>query len=201
MMARTGRRPGDSGTREAILDAARRSFAEDGYEQSTMRSIAGRARVDPALLYHYFGSKEQLFVSAMQLPFRPSELIPTLVEGGREGLGERIVRLFLAIWDQGDGVSPFLALLRSASSNERAAAMLREFMSREVIGQLARTLGAPQAELRATLVGSQVAGLAVVRYILRVEPLASADHDTVVACVAPTVQRYLTEDLGLGPVP
>ncbi|HWB70896.1 MAG TPA: TetR family transcriptional regulator [Egibacteraceae bacterium] len=200
-MARTGRRPGDSGTRGAILDAARRSFAEDGYEASTMRSIAGRAGVDPALLYHYFGSKEQLFVTAMQLPFSPSELIPTVVEGGRERLGERIVRLFLAIWDRGDGLSPFLALLRSASANERAAAMLREFISREVIGQLARTLGLPQAELRATLVGSQVAGLAVVRYILRVEPLASADHDTVVACVAPTVQRYLTEDLGLGPVP
>ena len=193
-MVRTGRRPGESGTREAILEAARRAFADRGYEGATIRDIAAWARVDPALVHHFYGSKEQLFTAAMDLPFRPSEIIPTLLEGGPEGLGERILRLFLTIWDQ-PGVSPFVALLRSASSNERAAAMLREFISKEVIGRVARSLGLPHAELRATLVGSQLAGLAVVRYILRVEPLASAQHDTVTACVAPTLQRYLTADL------
>ena len=195
-MVRTGRRPGDSGTRKAILDAARGIFSEHGYDGATIRGIATTAGVDPALVYHFYGSKEQLFVAAMELPFRPSELIPILLEGGPEGLGERILRLFLSIWDQ-PGVSPFVALLRSASSNDRAAAMLREFISHEVIGRVARSLGVPGAELRATLVGSQLAGLAVVRYILRVEPLASADHDTVVASVAPALQRYLTEDLAL----
>ena len=150
--------------------------------------------MDPALVHHFYGSKEQLFAVAMELPFRPSEVIPTLLEDGPEGLGERILRLFLGIWDQ-PGVSPFVALLRSASSNERAAAMLREFISREVIGRVARSLGVPHPELRATLVGSQLAGLAVVRYILRVEPLASAEHDTVIAWVAPTLERYLTADL------
>jgi AcrR family transcriptional regulator len=191
-MVRTGRRPGESGTREAILDAARRAFAEQGYDGATIRGIAGGAEVDPALVYHYYGSKEELFVAAMELPFAPSEIIPHLLEGDPEALGERILRVFVSIWDQ-PGVSPFVALLRSASSNEQAAAMLREFMSQEVIGRIARSLGVSQAELRATLVGSQLAGLVMVRYILRVEPLASADHETVIASVAPTLQRYLTD--------
>jgi AcrR family transcriptional regulator len=136
-MVRTGRRPGESGAREAILDAARRAFSEHGYEGATIRGIAARAGVDPALVHHFYGSKEQLFATAMELPFRPSEIIPTLLEGGPDGLGERILRLFLPIWDE-PGVSPFVALIRSASSNQRAAAMLRKFMSQEVIGRLAR---------------------------------------------------------------
>lgn len=194
-MARTGRRRGESGTREAILGAARVAFAEHGYEGATIREIATRARVDPALVYHFHDSKEELFAAAMALPFQPSEILPPLLEEGPDGLGERILRLFLGISDRPGG-SPFIALLRSASSNEAAARMLREFMSREVIGRVAHALGVPDAELRATLVGSQLAGLATARYILRMEPLASADHDTVIACVAPTLQRYLTGDLG-----
>lgn len=193
-MVRTGRRPGESGTREAIVEAARGAFAEHGYEGATIRGIAGRAGVDPALVYHFHGSKEELFAAAMRLPFQPSEMIPSLLEGDPDGLGERILRLFLAVSDQPGG-SPFVALMRSASTNERAARMLREFLTREVIGRVARALGAPDAELRATLVGSHLAGLAMARYILRMEPLASADRDTVVAAVAPTLQRYLTGDL------
>lgn len=194
-MVRTGRRPGESGTREAILEAARRAFAEHGYEGATIRGIAARAGVDPALVYHFHASKEELFAAAMQLPFQPSEIIPPLLEGGPEGLGERILRFFLTVSDRPGG-SPFVALIRSASTNDQAAAMLGEFMSREVIGRVARALGFPGAELRATLVGSQLAGLAMVRYVLRLEPLASADHDTVIACVGPTLQRYLTGSLG-----
>lgn len=193
-MVRTGRRPGESGTREAIVEAARGAFAEHGYEGATIRGIAARAGVDPALVYHFHGSKEELFAAAMRLPFQPSEMIPSLLEGDPDGLGERILRLFLAVSDQPGG-SPFVALMRSASTNERAARMLREFLTREVIGRVARALGAPDAELRATLVGSHLAGLAMARYILRMEPLASADRDTVVAAVAPTLQRYLTGDL------
>ncbi len=193
-MARPGRRPGDSGTREAILDAARVTFAELGYDGATIRAIAAKAEVDPALVYHFHASKEELFAAALQLPFRPSEVIPALLEGDPEGLGERLLRFFLSVSDR-PGVSPFVALLRSAASNEQASEMLRQFLSEEVLGRIARSLAAPQAELRGTLVGSQLAGLAMVRYILRVEPLASADHDTLVACVAPTLQRYLTGDL------
>lgn len=194
MRSRSGRRPGESGTREAILDAARRAFADRGYEGATIRGIASRAGVDPALVHHFYGSKDRLFAAAMELPFTPSEILPSLLEGGPDGLGERILRFFLAVNDQ-PGAGSFVALIRSASSHERAATMLREFISREVIGRLAASLGVPQAELRATLVGSQLAGLAMVRYVLRVEPLASADRETVIACVAPTLQRYLTGDL------
>lgn len=195
-MVRVGRRPGDSGTREAILDAARRAFADHGYDGATIRRIAAEAAVDPALVHHFYGSKEQLFAAAVELPFRPSEILPILLEGDRDGLAERILRLFLSIWDQ-PGASPFVALIRSASSNEGAAVMLREFISREVIGRLARALGVPNAEMRATLVGSQLSGFAFVRYVLRIEPLASADHDAVVAWVAPTLQRYLTGERGV----
>lgn len=197
-MVRSGRRPGESGTREAILDAARRAFAEQGYDRATIRGIAARAGVDPALVYHFHGSKEELFAAAMQLPFQPSEILPPLLEGDAAGLAERILRLFLGVSDRPGG-SPFVALIRSASTNEQAARMLREFMSREVIGRVARALGVPDAELRATLVGSQLAGLAMVRYVLRMEPLASADHQTVIACVGPTLQRYLTGDLEQAP--
>lgn len=193
-MVRTGRRPGESGTREAILEAARRAFAEQGYDRATIRDIAARAGVDPALVYHFYGSKEQLFAAAMHFPFQPSAIIPPLLEGDPERLAERILRLFLTLSDQPGG-SPFVALIRSASTNERAARMLREFMSREVIGRVARALGVANAELRATLVGSQLSGLAMVRYVLRLEPLASADHETVIACVGPTLQRYLTGEL------
>ncbi|HEX6262342.1 MAG TPA: TetR family transcriptional regulator [Actinomycetota bacterium] len=194
MMVRTGRRPGESGTREAIVEAARRAFAEHGYEGATIRGIAARAGVDPALVYHFHGSKEELFAAAMRLPFQPSEVIPSLLEGEPDRLGERILRLFLKVSDQPGG-NPFVALMRSASTNEQAARMLREFLAREVIGRVATALGAPDAELRATFVGSQLAGLAMARYILRMEPLASADQDAVVAAVAPTLQRYLTGDL------
>lgn len=196
-MVRSGRRPRPSGTREAILRAARRAFHERGYDGATIRGIAAEAGVDPALVHHFYGSKEQLFAAAVALPFTPSEIIPGLLEGGSEGLGERILRFFLAVNDR-PGAGPFVALIRSASSNERAAAMLRGFIVREVIGRIARAIGAPDAELRATLVGSQLAGLALARYVLRVEPLASADHETLVAWVGPTLQRYLTGELPAG---
>ena len=193
-MGRTGRRPGDSGTREAILRAARKAFADRGYDGATIRGIAAGARVDPALVHHFFGTKERLFAAAMDIPFSPSEIVPALVGEGPDGLAERILRFFLAVNDRPDG-RPFVALIRSASSNERAARMLREFMSREVIGRVARSLGVSDAGLRATLVGSQLVGLAMVRYVLHVQPLASADHGTVIAWVAPTIQRYLTGEV------
>jgi AcrR family transcriptional regulator len=194
-MARTGRRAGASGSRQAILDAARAAFAERGYDAATVRDIARRADVDPALVHHFHGTKEQLFAAAMQLPVDPAVAIPALLAPGVDGLGERLVRFFLGLCEAGGGRSPFLALLRGAASHERSAAMLREFITRAVLGRIAASLHAPDAKLRATLAGSQLVGLAMVRYVVRVEPLASADHDTIVAALAPTIQRYLTADL------
>ena len=185
-MARTGRRPGDSGTREAILDAARDTFADKGFAAASVRAIATRAEVDAALVHHYFGTKTDLFVAAMELPFDPATVVPALLEPGIDGLGERIVRFFLGVWAQPVPRARIQAILRSALTEEAAAALLRDFVTTEVLGRVAAALGTPDAELRATLVGTQLVGLGVLRYIVRVEPLASADADAVVAAVAPT---------------
>jgi AcrR family transcriptional regulator len=194
-MARTGRRPGASGTREAILAAARRAFAEQGYQRATIRGVARLAGVDPALVHHYFGTKQELFVAAVRLPVNPVEQLTAVLAAEPDEVGRRLVETFLSIWDHAAGQSPLLALIRSAVSDKDAAAMLREFITEEVLGPIARRLGSPDARLRATLVGSQLIGLAVARYIIRVEPLASTPSAEVAALVGPTVQRYLTGDV------
>jgi AcrR family transcriptional regulator len=194
-MARTGRRPGASGTREAILDAARRAFAELGYQRATIRGVADLAGVDPALVHHYFGTKQALFVAAVQLPVNPVEHLMAVLAEDPAQAGRRMVETFLAVWDHAASQSPLLALVRSAVGDEHAAALLREFITEEVLGQIARRLGSPDARLRATLAGSQIIGLAMARYIVKVEPLASAPPEQVAAAVGPTLQRYLTGDL------
>ena len=194
-MARTGRRPGVSGTREAILDAARRVFAEQGYQHATIRDVARLAEVDPALVHHYFGTKQELFVAAVRLPVNPVEQLTAVLAAEPDQVGQRLVETFLSIWDHAAGQSPLLALIRSAVSDKDAAAMLREFITEEVLGQISHRLGSPDARLRATLVGSQLIGMAMARYIIRVEPLASAPAAQVVEAIGPTLQRYLTGDI------
>ncbi len=194
-MARTGRRPGVSGTREAILGAARRAFAEHGYQHATIRGVADLAGVDPALVHHYFGTKQELFVAAVQLPVNPVEQLMAVLDEDPDQAGRRMVETFLSVWDHAATQNPLLALIRSAVGDEHAAAMLREFIAEEVLGQIAHRLGSADARLRASLVGSQIIGLAMARYIVKVEPLASAPPTQVVAAVGPTLQRYLTGDL------
>jgi len=196
-MARTGRRPGVSGTREAILDAARRAFAEQGYQRATIRGVAELAGVDPALVHHYFGTKQELFVAAVRLPVNPVEQLASVLADDPDQVGQRLVETFLSIWDHAADQSPLLALIRSAVADEQAAALLREFITEEVLGPIARRVGSPDARLRATLAGSQLIGLAMARYIVRVEPLASTPAAEVAAIVGPTVQRYLTGDVTL----
>jgi AcrR family transcriptional regulator len=192
---RTGRRPGPSRTREAILAAARAAFADRGYDAVSIRGVARAAGVDPALVHRFYESKEQLFIEAMQLPVSPSELVGSVLAEGPERVGERLVRTFLALFDDPRAREPFLALLRGAVSNERAATLLREFVGREVLGRLAAAASPDAPELRAALAGSQVVGLAMARYIVGVTPLADAERETLVAAVAPTIQRYLTGPL------
>ena len=188
---RTGRRPGDSGAREAILREARQSFGSAGFSGTTIRGVARAAGVDPALVHHYFGSKDELFAASLELPFDPSVVVPALLAEGVDGLGERVVRTFLGIWDATPGQGPLLALVRSAVSDERAAQSLRDFIMRVVIGPLARAAGPDGAELRAGLVASQVLGLAMARYVVRLEPLASATPDELAPMIGPTLDRYL----------
>lgn len=194
-MARRGRRSGLSGTRDAILDSARQAFNDRGYDGATIRDIAGRAGVDPALVHHYYGSKRQLFTAALDLPIDPTQLVRQLVEGDRTTVGHRLVQTFVLAWDAPSVRTPLLALLRSAASSPDAAAMLRQFMSREVFGALVEQLDVPNAALRSSLAGSQLIGLAVLRYVIGVEPLASLSPEAVAELVGPTVQRYLTGDV------
>ncbi|MDG4796602.1 TetR family transcriptional regulator [Micromonospora sp. WMMD1082] len=197
MIRRTGRRPGKPGTREAILDAARAAFAERGFDASTIRAIAASAGVDPALVHHYFGSKDQLFLAAMRAPVDPRELLPAVLTGDRDGLGERLVRAFLTVWDSPAGTAG-VALLRSAVSNEWTARLLREFLTTQVLRRVLDHLDVDPAELplRGALVASQLIGLGMMRHVIRLEPVASATPETLVAAIGPTVQRYLT-----GPLP
>jgi len=191
-VARTGRRPGTGGTRERILAAARSDFSRAGYEGVTIRGIAAEARVDPALVLHYFESKDGMFRAAVQFPVDPGEFIPRLLAPGLGGLGGRLVRFFLDTWDSPAG-SPLLGLIRSVVGNEEAATLLRDFVTREVLGRIARALELDHPQLRAGLVASQLVGLAMLRYVIRVEPLASASRDEIVAWLGPTLQRYLTD--------
>ena len=193
-----GRRPGESGTRAAILEAARAAFAETGYDRATIRGIAAAAGVDPALVLHYFGSKEGLFEAALELPVRPADVFARGAAAGPDQLGATVVRTFLEAWEPPETRVRLMAMLRSAMTNEAAMGMIRELLVREVFGPITQTLGVPDAQLRATLVGSQFIGLAIMRFVGRVEPLASASIDELVAAVGPTVQRYLTGEIDQG---
>jgi AcrR family transcriptional regulator len=189
-----GRPAGDSDTRPAILEAARACFAERGYDQATIRDIAAAAAVDPALLHHHFGTKHELFLAAMRLPIDPGQIVGSILAGDSDRLGERIVRTFLTVWDSPAG-GALAGIVRSAVSHEPFSRMLTEFMSSSVLTPVVKELGVRDAKLRVTYVASQLFGLALARYILRIEPLASTKRERVVTDIAPTIQRYLTESL------
>lgn len=191
-MARTGRRPGQTETREHILAAARNQFGQRGYDGTTIRGIAAEAGVNPALIHHFFGTKEQVFAAALSLPVDPAVVLATITDGPREEVAQRILRLFLSLWREPDSRQSFFALVRSVSTNERAAGMMRQFLEQVMLSRVADALGI--SRLRLTGVMSQVMGIAMVRYIIRVEPLASVDEEELIAMVAPVIQHYLDAD-------
>ncbi|GAB2986495.1 TetR/AcrR family transcriptional regulator [Saccharothrix stipae] len=193
---RRGRRSGGEDTKAALLAAAREVFVERGYEGATVRSIAARAGVDAAMVNHWFGGKEGLFAKAvLQVPLDPNELIGRLLDGPDEEIGERIVRNFLGVWDPIGG-GQFAALMRSVTAHEQVAEVLREFFVHTLLKRLVTHLDVPDGELRATLLASQIFGMGMVRYVVRFEPFASADVETMVKAIAPNLQRYLTGDIG-----
>jgi len=190
-MSRSGRRPGAPDTREAILVVARRRFATRGYQATSLRSIAGEAGVDPALLLHYFGTKEGLFAAATGLPAGLPELFAGLDGACLRESVEAIVRFYLQFIDSDQSRNAILALVRSAVSNETAAAMLREFVTTELLSVIAGLTQRQNAALRASLVAAQLVGIAMLRHVLRVEPVARATEDEIVALVAPAIEQYL----------
>ncbi|MEV4114774.1 TetR family transcriptional regulator [Nonomuraea sp. NPDC049695] len=191
-----GRRPGTSGTREAIVRAAQQHFAERGYTATTIRGVASAADVDPALVLQFFGSKDGLFDAALRVDPPTRSLLPLVYEGDVEALGERLLRRYLELWETPDTGARLLAVVRGSAASPSASAMVSAFMSEEVMLPLAHAIGADHAELRANLTGAHLLGLATARYVLRVEPLASLGRDRVVSIQAPVVQRHLTGDLG-----
>ncbi len=191
---RTGRRPGQSTTREEILVAARQSFAKKGYDGTSLRAVAAKAGVDPALVRRFFGSKEDLLVAALTSTFRQSE-IADVVGGDLDTLGDQIIGYTLGVWEKPANRDVLIGLIRSACTNARAARLLRDFFAGQILARIADALDDDEAQLRASAVGSQIVGLAFYRYVLKVQPIASASPETLRAIYGPTIQRYLTGPL------
>ncbi len=191
----SGRRPGDSGTRELIATAARRRFAEQGYDRTSLRSVALEAGVDPALVTHFYGSKQQLFVAVVELPFDPAEVLPGIVAGDRDELGLRVAHFLVGVLESQEGRRRVTGLVRSAASEPEAARLVRELISTRLLVPLAELLGADEAVLRASFAGAQFVGLVMARYVVAVEPLASLPPERIAAVIAPNLQRLLTEPL------
>lgn len=198
MARRSGRRPGPSGTQEAILAAARRQFAEQGYDRTSMRGIAAQAGVDQALIAHFFGSKQRLFVEVVRLPFDPAQALPALLQGDRETFGDRLARFLVGVLENPQARSRLIGLVRAAASEPEAARMVRDLLMRDVWAPVTEMLDLEEAELRVTLVGSQMLGLIMARHVIKAEPLASLPPAQLAAAIAPTLQRYLFGPLPVG---
>ncbi len=192
-MSRTGRRPGAPETREDILVAARRAFGDRGYEATSLRSIAGQVHVDPALLVHYFGTKDRLFLAALEVTFGPSALFSGLDTLEVAEAAELIVRRYLTMLDREQTRDVVLSLVRSAVSSERAATMLREFLVGEMLASLGTLIDQPDGQLRASLVVAQLIGIAMLRHVVKVDAVVRASNDELVSLVAPVIEGYLRQ--------
>ncbi len=192
---RRGRRPGAPDTRAAILTAARECFAESGFAGTSVRAVAALAGVDAALVHHYFGTKEDLFVAALELRVDPREALLPVSAGGIDGAGERLMRIFLAVWDDEESRLPLLAVVRGIVE-PGGQQLLRDGFLRMVLEPVGAELELDQPDRRMTLVASQLIGLVMLRYVLRIEPLASERPEVLVATYAPVLQGYLS-----GPLP
>ncbi|MFI2783567.1 TetR/AcrR family transcriptional regulator [Streptomyces sp. ALB3] len=177
--------------RTRILEAARTEFAGRGYDRTTVRGIARAAGVDAALVHHYFGTKDEVFAAAVEVSFEPALLVPEILGGPSQDMGERLARYFIGVWENPVSRAPLLAILRSALTHEAAAKVLRGFVLRRLLERIAAELDVPDPAFRAELAASHMVGVALMRYVIRAEPLASADPEKIIAMVAPTLQRYL----------
>lgn len=193
--SRTGRRRGSPETREEILDSARTLFAERGFTGTSIRAVAAGAGVDAALVHHYFGTKEGLFRSALDVPFDPTVLIGRMTEGGADEVPRRLVETFLGVWESEETGPAMVSFLRRAVADQESTALLRDFAGTTVLRtaaeQLLGHLDPASARPRIALVVSQMLGLVVLRHVLAVEPLASLTTAQIADAVTPTIDRYL----------
>lgn len=174
-------------TRAAIVAAARSLFRENGYERTTIRDVAAGASVDPALVIRYFGGKDQLFAQAADIRLA----LPDLSAIDRAEIGTALARHFVRLWEGEGTASGLPILLRSAASNEAAAEQMREIFAAQVIPAIQRISPGPDAEERAALVSSQLLGVALCRYILRLPPLATIPTERLVQAIGKTIQGIL----------
>ncbi|MFL6074744.1 MAG: TetR family transcriptional regulator [Mycobacteriales bacterium] len=188
-MNQAGRRPGPTATRQEILAAARRLFGQRGYAGTTIRAIAAEAGVNPALVHHFFRTKEQVFVAALEFPIQPAAVLAMLQDGPREEIGERTARFIVSVWREPDSRASLLAILRSAMTRDESAVVTREFLSSVALIKVSTTLGVEPLRVIGAI--GQAVGVMVLRYVVGLEPLASASEDEVVALIAPTFQRAL----------
>ncbi|WP_166902706.1 TetR/AcrR family transcriptional regulator [Mycobacterium sp. DL440] len=186
-----GRRPGQPGTRDELVATARRMFAEGGYDKTSLRDVAAAAGVDPALIRHYFGSKADLFRAAVGWPFDPEQFSGRLFDDGPAGLAERLTEAFFEFWEHPDTRAPLLAILRGAATHEESAALVRQFIEQRLYPQIASALGGADAELRVDLAMGQLLGIAYLRHILRIEPIASQSTEELIARAVPAVRAHL----------
>nr|WP_234440680.1 TetR family transcriptional regulator [Streptomyces rimosus] len=176
-----------------MLAAARTEFAARGYEKASIRGIAKAADVDPALVHHYYGTKEQVFEAAVEMSFAPAlNASEAVLDGALDGVGERLTRFVFGVWENPVTREPLLAVVRSALNNDVAAAVFRKLIVRQLLRRIAGELAVPDADLRAELAAAQLVGTALLRYVIKLEPLASADPERIIARVAPVVQGHLT---------
>jgi len=195
-----GRRPlGSPDARRAVLDAARELFAELGFERTTMRAVAARAGVDPALIYHYFGDKDGLLFAALQPPVDAATVF-TGVADAAERSGEELVRRLVRLWEDRPEVrEQMAAILRTGLSHDHAGRLLRDILSSFILAALGDVLADDRRELRAALIGSHIGGLMLARYILKVPGAAAASPEDLVQAVGPVVQHYLTGTIAAAP--
>ena len=188
---RSGRRAGSPDTRSEILAAAKRVFGEVGYDRATVRRIAMDAGVDPSLIHHYFGTKDQLFAESIDIPVPAAETLRSVFAGDRDDLGRRLAETFFLVWEQEAARASLLGILRSAMGGEdQAVDAFRQFLTNSVLEQVAPLIGGEEPRLRALLMASQLVGVAMTRYVMKLEPIASAPVDQIVDLVAPRIQSY-----------
>jgi AcrR family transcriptional regulator len=190
-MPRRGPRTDNADTRQEILDAARELFAEHGYDRTTIRGVARTAGVDPALIHHYFGTKADLFTASVAIPFPVAQMLPDAIGAEPAVAGERVARLFFTVWEEPETRAALLGQLRQSLATGEPP-VIAGFISREVLGRVADVMEGADRELRAELVASHLLGVALLRYVVRIEPIASADPEQIIGMVASRIQTYFT---------
>lgn len=193
-MATRGRRPAGSGTRDAIIEEAKRQFGARGYRDTTLRSVALGAGVDPKLVLHYFGSKQGLFAASVELPLAPEVVLARVFDGDRAGVPERAARVLVGVMEDARVRDTFTALLRAAVSEPEAAEVIRGVLATEMLLPVAERVGGDRPELRAAMLASQLVGLVMARHVVGIPPLVAASADELVAALTPVFRHYLEGD-------